>query len=375
MAKLVENISVRAERSHDMSFQQILESAVAAKSFRITSCRHLRDALSANGKTSYDQVSKNVSVNTMRHIQDSLVRNSFLIELVNRDITSTKFQTRWCPDLIEDDPRYADYETCLAIAEKLIRQIASLSRNDQIALGEFAEHNSVPYELPFDYIDRFATHLHSVENISLFFDEVAKRAIALRTLLQDENANPDAQVFRQIYKDKIQIKTYLTDRAQTGLYQTNREKRWETHPQSVQYALRLDCMAIESKLLLQVAMFQGANPALVKMLQDKGYLPDSFQIATCPITGERLDYGKFVNDVLHPSHGCSAFQVGHLNPLKTVSAGESWGHAASNISWISDDGNRIQGSLSMAEVDELLIKTYINRDFATKVEEYLSRKA
>ena len=124
-----------------------------------------------------------------------------------------------------------------------------------------------------------------------------------------------------------------------------------------------------------VKVFQGANPALVKMLQDRGYLPDSFPIATCPITGERLDYDKFVNDVLHPSHGRSAFQVGHLNPLKTVSTGESWGHTASNISWISDDGNRIQGSLSMAEVDELLIKTYINRGFASKVEEYLSRNA
>ena len=358
-----------------MSYQSLLESAVAESSFRITSCRDLDSAMGTEGQSAYAQVRKVVGDRVMRHIQDSLVRNSFLIELVNRDITSTKFQTRWSPELGEGDPRFASFEECMAIAEKLIAQMASLSQADQKSLGGFAFHNSVPYERPFDYADRFANQLHTADNIGLNFGDTARRVIELRVLLQDESANPDAAVFKKIYADKIKIKTYLTDRAQTGLYQTNREKRWETHPRSVQYALRLDCMAIESKLLLQVAMFQGANPTLVCMLQERGYLPESFEIARCPVTGEPLRYDEFVTDVLHPSHGRSAFQVGHLNPLKTVSSGESWGHVASNISWISDDGNRIQGSMSMAEVDELLIKTYINRNFASKVAEYQSQNS
>jgi hypothetical protein len=357
-----------------MSFQSQLESAVQAENFKITSCRGLRSALSASGKVSYDAIAKNVGSKTMTFFQDSLVRNSFLIELVNRDITSTKFQVRWTQDLESGDPRRAGYEECLGIAEKLLTQLAELPPSDQIELGSFRTYKSVPYELPIDYRNRWAAKLHSKDNIDLVFGDTARRTIALRVMLEDEEQNPDARVFKEILSDKIKVKTYLTDRAQTGAYQTNREKRWETHPRSVQYALRLDCMEIESKLLLQVATFRGANPKLVHNLQEKGFLSAQFQYARCPITGEYLDYTAFVNDVLHPSHGRSAFQVGHLNPLKTVSEGESFGHVASNISWISDDGNRIQGSLSMAEVDDLLIRTYINRDFASKVAVYQAKK-
>ena len=357
-----------------MSFQSQLESATQAESFKITSCRGLKSALSASSKATYDGIAKNVGLKTMTYFQDSLVRNSFLIELVNRDITSTKFQVRWTQDLDSGDPRKASYEVCLGIAEKLLNQLAELPPNDQAELGSFRTYKSVPYELPIEYKNRWAAKLHSEDNIDLVFGDTARRTIALRVMLEDEEQNPDAHVFKEILSDKIKVKTYLTDRVQTGAYQTNREKRWETYPKSVQYALRLDYMEIESKLLLQVATFRGANLTLVHNLQEKGFLPAQFQYARCPITGEYLDYAAFVNDVLHPSHGRSAFQVGHLNPLKTISEGESFGHVASNISWISDDGNRIQGSLSMAEVDDLLIRTYINRDFASKIAEYQVKK-
>ena len=36
-------------------------------------------------------------------------------------------------------------------------------------------------------------------------------------------------------------------------------------------------------------------------------------------------------------------------------------HTADNISWISENGNRIQGSLSIDEVDALLRRIYHNR--------------
>ena len=353
-----------------MSYQSRLENATGAENFKINDCSGLAESLGPEAKSQYDSIVERVKKPEAKFIHDSIVRNAFLIELVNKEITSTKFQVRWTDELPINDPRFASYEECVAIAEKLVSQISELSDEDLRLLCLFKTYKSVPYELPFDYKDRFATRLHSVANIELRFGAAAKRAIGLRAFLSDPKLNPDANAFKAILKDKIRVKTYLTDRAQTGAYQTNREKRWETHPKSVQYALRTACMEIETSLLLQVACFANANKELVNSLQNRGYLPQHFDIATCPITGEELDYGEFVRDVLHPSHGRSPFQVGHLNPLKTVSSGESYGHAASNISWISEDGNRIQGSLSMEEVDDLLIRTYINRDFAEKVAKY-----
>ena len=349
-----------------MDYKQILEKAVAAKSFNIKACAGLREALDDDGRNAYDHIGSMLKHAQLDYIAHSIVRNSFLIELVNHDITSTKFQVRWTDDL-NDDPRFASYEECLRIAQKLLKEISALSKDDLLLLVKFKEFTSVPYELPFDYINRYADKLHSERNIYLAFNEVARSTVRLRSFLFDDSKNPDAIVFKEIYKNKVKIKTYLTDRAQTGLYQTNREKRWETHPRSVQFALRIHCMKIESKLLLQVAKFNGANADLVAGLKREGYLPSSFEYATCPITRDYLDYQLFVDDILHPRHGRSAFQVGHLNPLKTVKDGESFGHTATNISWISDDGNRIQGSLSMSEVERLLIRIFKNRHFDMRI--------
>lgn len=164
-----------------------------------------------------------------------------------------------------------------------------------------------------------------------------------------------------ILADKIKVKTYLTDRALTGDYKTNREKRWETHPNSVQYALRRSCMKIETKLLLQIATFEGCDTRLVHNLQHDGLLSDPFEYCKCPITGDNIQYNEFADDALHPTHGKSKFQVGHLNPLKASDTDGVNGHTADNISWISENGNRIQGSLSIDEVNALLKRIYQNR--------------
>ncbi len=353
-----------------MNFQSVLEQTTSADRFSINKCTGLEESLSQSAQDQLSSLKAEVGARQYKFFYDAIVRNAFLIELVNKEITSTKFQVRWTAELPADDPRFASFEECRLIAEKIIAQITGLPANDIASLCKYCNYSSIPYELPVDYKDRYAPHLHSQMNMDLVFGVTARKAVGLRELLANERLNPDAKVFGIILKDKIKTKTYLTDRAQTGLYQTNREKRWETHPKSVQYALRTECLAIESSLLLQVTQFEGANPQLVAELKSRGYLPDDFAYATCPITGEILNYRRFVNDVLNPNHGKSPFQVGHLNPLKTVSSGNSFGHVASNISWISEDGNRIQGSLSMTEVDELLIKTYINRGFAAKVSAY-----
>lgn len=198
-----------------MDYKQILEKAVAAKSFNIKACAGLREALDDDGRNAYDHIGSMLKHAQLDYIAHSIVRNSFLIELVNHDITSTKFQVRWTDDL-NDDPRFASYEECLRIAQKLLKEISALSKDDLLLLVKFKEFTSVPYELPFDYINRYADKLHSERNIYLAFNEVARSTVRLRSFLFDDSKNPDAIVFKEIYKNKVKIKTYLTDRAQTG---------------------------------------------------------------------------------------------------------------------------------------------------------------
>lgn len=288
------------------------------------------------------------------------VRNAFLIEFVNAQVTSTKVEVRWSEHLT-GDVRFASYDTCVAIFEKLLCRIANLSDDDFAIIKEFMNNTVIPYEMPIDYINRYATPIHIAENIDLFLDNTVRTCTQMRQLIRDTRRNPDVEVFKTILDDKVKVKTYLTDRAQTGDYKTNREKRWETHPNSVQYALRRDCMHIETKLLLQIAMFEGCDQRLVTSMQEAGLVPDSFSFVKCPVTGDNIQYSEFANDVLRPTHGKSAFQVGHLNPLKSSDTNGFYGHTADNICWISENGNRIQGSLSLDEVNTLLRRIYLNR--------------
>ena len=83
-----------------MDYKQILEKAVAAKSFNIKACAGLREALDDDGRNAYDHIGSMLKHAQLDYIAHSIVRNSFLIELVNHDITSTKFQVRWTDDLM-----------------------------------------------------------------------------------------------------------------------------------------------------------------------------------------------------------------------------------------------------------------------------------
>jgi hypothetical protein len=79
------------------------------------------------------------------------------------------------------------------------------------------------------------------------------------------------------------------------------------------------------------------------------------EIFRCPITLEPLVFQEFKEELLNPTHGKSNFQVGHLNPLKLDDPSSILaGHTPQNIAWISANGNRIQGSMSIEEVRSLL---------------------
>lgn len=341
------------------TLQSILENAVQAERFRINACVEIEECLEMDERNLCNHMKNLLSRSEYAALKQSLIRNSFLIEPVNDDVTSTKVECRWSSHLT-GECRYADFESCYAIFKKILRKISELDTPRFDAIKDFLTHTVIPYELPIDYVERRDCNIHIVDNVDLFLDDTILKTVKLRKLIFSGNSQI-CTTFKKILSDKIKVKTYLTDRALTGEHKTNREKRWEVHPGSVQYALRRECFEIETKLLLQAARFQGCNEQFIQLLVQADLLNRNFDFCRCPITGEIINFDDFAADVLHPIHGKSKFQVGHLNPLKATAQGECSGHFAENISWISENGNRIQGSLSIEEVDLLLKSIYRNR--------------
>lgn len=286
-----------------------------------------------------------------------------MIELVKiPGIETTKFRTRWYSQL-NSDPRKCSFEECLEIAQYLVLTLTSgwLDRSENaLALDLSLDCGILPYELPIDYLERpntgdSTTRVHRKNNITWNADRNVIRTLKLRQYLTDPNISPDAIFFTKVLNDKIKVKTYLTDRVLTGLHKTNREKRWEVHPHSVHFAFRRVCMGIEYELITQLCAFQGFPDNFRKMLQEQEILPKEMEISKCPITLEPLAFEEFREELMNPTHGKSNFQIGHLNPLKLCDPNSlAFGHTPENISWISADGNRIQGSLSLQEVRFLL---------------------
>jgi len=293
-----------------------------------------------------------------RKLSFSILRNAFLIELVKvPKIETTKFRVRWF-DQLNGDPRYCTFEECLNIAVELLTTLPTwLETPSHAECFTLSFSNSiVPYEAPLDYVMRFTKQgrLHQQGNITWLYDELVLRTLKLRKYLTDRTTSPDLQFFKSVLSDKIKVKTYLTDRVLTGEHKTNREKRWETHPNSVHFAERRVCLAIEYALVTQICAFEGFPQASLHQLQNANILPPNLPIALCPITGDALSYETFRRELLNPTHGKSDFQVGHLNPLKLGADSTAAGHTADNISWFSADGNRIQGSLSLDDVRVLI---------------------
>jgi hypothetical protein len=303
-----------------------------------------------------------------RNLCYAILRHAFLIELVKiPKIETTKVRVRWFEQLT-DDQRYCSFDECLAIAAGLLTELmewSAVAAHDEL-LKLFFEYGSLSYEVPLDYRERpvrddDATRIHRLGNLFWVFDGLILRTLKLRRFLVEPATSPDVEFFRRVLDDKIRIKTYLTDRALTGLFKTNREKRWETHPHSVQFATRRTALEIEYVLITQLCSFEGFPPESRETLQAEGILPAELQTFRCPVTLEPMSFPLFRDALLNPRHGKSGFQVGHLNPLKLDEPGnDAAGHTADNISWISEDGNRIQGSLSLNSVQQLLRKIATN---------------
>jgi hypothetical protein len=295
-------------------------------------------------------------------VQRRVTRAVYFIELVKRDVTSTKYDVRWAARLPANDPRKASFETCAAIHESLCGKVRALL-GDPVFRDELelvVTWGLSPHEFPVDYREADAHPIHSAANLDVIRDPAHVRLLKVRQALLDAKLNPDFQLFSSVL-DKVRVKSYLTDRALTGDFKTNREKRWEAHPRSPQFALRRDCLAVELELIDQLVRYQNFPAGTVRYLRSVGLLGDTSRVARCPVTLDPLDFELLAQEVTEPIHGKSAYQVGHLNPLKAGDSPE-FRHTRANISWITEDGNRIQGHLTLKETRELLLRISRNYD-------------
>jgi hypothetical protein len=346
--------------------QAMIESAVASARF---SGPALGRALVPRLRTEprlgeqLDAIWGSLDASTAHAVAMGLVRAAFLIELVNDTVTSTKFELRWTPRLA-NDPRGCSFDECCAIFKRLSAELSERVSDPAVGrtLTRFHLFNVLPYEMPIDYIARLTSSpIHRDGNLAwIWADTEIARTLLLREGVRDAaSVHELTAVFARATK-KIQVKTYLTDRALTGVAKTNREKRWEAHPASVQFASRRDCLKIEHKLLSQVCHFEGFPNDVRALLRSSSAILDMELPARCPITRDQLDFTAFRDALNDPDWGRSQFQVGHLNPLKGPGAGAEFGHTPANIAWISADGNRVQGSLSYAETMTLLARVRAN---------------
>ncbi|MEP7134474.1 MAG: hypothetical protein ABI904_06035 [Chloroflexota bacterium] len=311
----------------------------------------------------------------VKKIIEGIIRFSFFIEPVKQPkIETTKFAVRWGEELSANDPRYAQYEECLQIFSKLLFDLIVAIKDNQknIALIKgYLWGGAVAYDLPIDYVERRTEKIHTLDNIRWFWQSALLRTIGLRYYLRNIS-NDQLQAFFTKAYEKIFVKAYLTDRTLTGVHKTNREKRWEVHPESVHFCFRRESMEIEAKLITQLCYFGGFPGDLQKELEDKklisfeyvkldGIVPSTDQkIALCPITLTPLSYTEFRDELLNPHHGKASYHVGHLHPLKALATNRYSGHTADNISWISFQGNRIQGELSVEETRQLMLSIFKN---------------
>ena len=346
----------------------IFETATNLKNFSINlPLEHCLDVLKNNSKYSKLDEVLDSRIEKKELLIKNLIRCVFFIEPVNKDITSTKFTYRWLEDSAsffsfkQNDPRWQEFDECIEIFLDLIKKITSTISDENInLLNKFLslKVKGAAYELPLDYKDISLDKIHQSENLNWIIEDI-EDLIYLRKIIYGSDEEFEITLdntsfttsLKEIYQEsmkKIKVKTYLTDRAQTGVYQTNREKRWECHSNSVQFATRKDCFEIESHLVKQILKFEGFPINMISQNKDFG-LED--EITRCPVTLEKFKYHQFVSEIKDPTHGVSLFQVGHLNPLKS-----SGGHIKENISWISNDGNRIQGSLSLSKTREMIKK-------------------
>jgi hypothetical protein len=339
------------------SIPDIFSSITSTERFNMS---QLIRAIHASGhpvfRDVYYSLTAQIPMKTADYVFTGLIRNAFLAELVikTKKGGATKMKPRW---EVSQELRNASYEECELIFTSLNNALKMSLQDKSVIelLSLLIKHHAVAYELPIDYKERrIDVPIHRNDNIYFFFSELPYRVAKLRVGLSGTLSSGLQKIIDEAY-DKVRTKAYLTDRAQTGEFQTNREKRWEHDPAGPQFAYRRYCMEVEYELVREIFYLDGVPTELINLRErfEKTELlirPNTVPIR-CPITLEPLHFDEFKKEMLNKKHGKSYFHVGHIDPLASI---EKSGHKGENISWISEDGNRIQGKLTMSEVRDLL---------------------
>lgn len=179
----------------------------------------------------------------------------------------------------------------------------------------------------------------------------------LTDVIRDEAAMKDALKAAGLSTPllgQISVKALKTQRRQTGIYQTNRDPRWQRPLLDPQYGTEIDCHIILVKLYGQIFCFDGAPPleAVLKTRIEDYYLgypivPGSYRDS---LLLERFDFNVLVQEGLSPTHGHSDFHLGHEDP-KAIPK-----HQANNTTWRTHRSNLIQGDMTLREARIYFVK-------------------
>ena len=297
-----------------------------------------------------------------------LVRFSFLIELTNLTVGSTKMKSRWLPGRIlmpqpdsfepvqgtfksGSDPRAATFDECAKIFTRSCNIVCDSVAKDpslKSLIQEVNRFHSVPYEFPLSYLDHNKIPVHKSENVRLIVNDDLRWLLKARRILRSADGTTKT-VIREIEKAKFQVKLYKTDRALTGKDKTNRAKRWEVLAGDFQHSPLEECWSAERKLTTDLVNFQGFPTALKASFVEQALISADALPTLCPVTFEPLRFDELAEAVTNTTMGRSEYQIGHLHPLKRDGK-----HDGTNICWQSADGNRIQGDLTIEETLLLL---------------------
>jgi len=312
---------------------------------------------------------------TLSLVVANLVRFSYLIELTNITVGSTKMKTRWVPGLIlmpqegsfepirgsfepGNDPRAATFEECTNIFAVACDTLCEQVRSDHGIIGFINDLNGsrrVPYEFPFTYKNATAEPVHTMDNICWCVNDDIRWLLKARLII-DSATGENSAALAEIKKSKIQVKIYKTDRSLTGKDKTNRAKRWEVLAGDFQHATITQCWSAERKITSDLVLFSSFPDEIKAQFISRGLISEDQEVTRCPVTFEPLDYPSLARAVLNYTHGVSDYQIGHLHPLKRGGI-----HDGSNVCWQSADGNRIQGPLTIEETGTLLDQIFERR--------------
>ncbi len=310
-----------------------------------------------------------------------LIRFSFLIELTNLKVGSTKMKTRWLsgkilmsqPGSFEpvegnfepgNDPRSATFDECTQIFIDAINMVCDLVDQDpsvKSLLKDLVQLYRVPYEFPLSYWQHDQSSAHQCSNIRWIVNEDLEWLLKARRILKNASGrNSDA--IRKIENSKLNVKLFKTDRALTGKDKTNRARRWEVLSGDFQHAPLEDCWSAERKLTADLVSFTEFPSQLREEFVRQCLVEPDTPTTKCPVTFEPLKFHSLARAVLEATHGVSEYQIGHLRPLKRGGK-----HDGTNICWQSADGNWIQGDLSVEETHQLLDQITARRAMAQQI--------